>query len=261
MVIEKHGFYLCSTYATPTSPIGFWKYDMDNIAAGIKVIAFDVFGTVVDWHGSVTREVNEMNLGIDGAAFARAWRAGYQPAMAEVMANNEWIILDVLHRRILDRVLRDFGLESMKEDDRRYLNLVWHRLDPWPDSIEGMTRLKSRFIICSLSNGNLGLLTEMAKHAGIPWDCILSAENFRRYKPHPDTYLGVVKTFAVEPSQVLLAAAHHSDLGAARECGLSTAYIERPWEYGRDQAKNVAPWDANNMHTASIVDLADQLGC
>jgi len=234
---------------------------MTEIAEQIKVIAFDVFGTVVDWHGSVSREVAAMNLDVDPSEFALAWRAGYKPAMREVMDKGEWVTLDELHRRILDRVLHDFALDSLTEAERRQLNLVWHRLEPWPDSVEGLTRLKSKFIICSLSNGNIGLLTEMAKNATIPWDCILSAENFNKYKPHPDTYLGVASTFAAEPGAVMLAAAHHSDLEAARLCGLETAYIERPFEYGRVEPKSVAPWSANALHATSILHLAELLGC
>jgi 2-haloacid dehalogenase len=234
---------------------------MNELADRIKVIAFDVFGTVVDWHGSVSREVAAMNLGVDPDQFALAWRAGYKPAMAEVMNSGEWVILDVLHRRILDKVLHDFALDALPEAERQQLNLVWHRLDPWPDSVAGLTRLKSKFIICSLSNGNIGLLTEMAKNASIPWDCILCAENFNKYKPHPDTYLGVARTFAIEPGQVMLAAAHHSDLESARKCGLETAYIERPFEYGRAEPKSVAPWSANTLHSTSILHLADLLGC
>jgi len=234
---------------------------MSNLAEKIRVIAFDVFGTVVDWHGSVKREIEELVPGIDGGEFALAWRAGYQPAMAEVMDKGEWVILDLLHRRILDRILSDFGLDDMDEATRRHLNRVWHRLDPWPDSVEGLTRLKSKFMVSTLSNGNLGLLAEMAKAAGLPWDVILCAETFNRYKPHPDTYLGVARTFDLEPGQVMLAAAHHGDLEAARNCGLETAYIERPWEYGRAEPKNTAPWEANSLHATSIVDLAAQLGC
>ena len=234
---------------------------MTTLADDIKIIAFDVFGTVVDWHGSVMREVAAMDLDVDGAEFARAWRAGYQPAMAQVMERGEWIILDVLHRRILDRVLDDFGLASLDEEQRRHLNRAWHRLDPWPDAVEGLVRLKSKFMITSLSNGNIGLLAEMAKRAGLPWDCILCAETFRKYKPHPDTYLGVARTFELEPEQVMLAAAHHGDLDHARNCGLRTAYIERPFEYGRDKPKPVAPWELNDLHTRGIDDLATQLGC
>ena len=234
---------------------------MTQLADDIRLIAFDVFGTVVDWHGSVAAEVRAMDLGVDADAFALAWRAGYKPAMQEVMANGEWIILDHLHRRILDRVLDDFGLTALGEAERQQLNLVWHRLEPWPDAVEGLTRLKQRYIISTLSNGNIGLLTEMAKRAGLPWDCILCAETFRKYKPHPDTYLGVARCFALEPRQVMLAAAHHGDLAQARQCGLQTAYIERPYEYGRNNPQPVAPWDANTLHTRSIVDLAEQLGC
>ncbi len=227
----------------------------------VKVIAFDVFGTVVDWHGSVKNEVESMGLDVDGNEFALAWRAGYQPAMREVMNKGEWVILDVLHRRILDRVLAEFGLDDLDEARRHHLNRVWHRLDPWPDSVEGLTRLKSRYMISTLSNGNIGLLAEMAKNAGLPWDVILCAETFRKYKPHPDPYQGVASTFELEPEQVMLAAAHHSDLEAARNCGLETAYIERPWEYGTNEAKNTAPWDANSLHCTSIINLAEQLGC
>lgn len=234
---------------------------MSEPGESIKVIAFDVFGTVVDWHGSVMREVAEMNLDVDGSDFALAWRAGYKPAMQQVMEQGEWIILDHLHRRILDSVLDDFGLADLDETRRQQLNRVWHRLDPWPDSVEGLTRLKSRYLISTLSNGNIGLLAEMAKRAGLPWDCILSAETFRKYKPHPDTYLGVAQTFDLEPAQVMLAAAHHGDLEQARQCGLQTAYIERPFEYGRDNPKPVGRWDANNLHCRDFIDLAEQLGC
>ena len=225
------------------------------------MIAFDVFGTVVDWHGSLMREVETMQLDVDAAEFALAWRAGYQPAMAEVMDRGEWVVLDVLHRRILDRVLTEFGLDSLGEEERQHLNRVWHRLDPWPDSVEGLTRLKSKYMISTLSNGNIGLLAEMAKRAGLPWDVILCAETFNKYKPHPDTYLGVARSFDLEPGEVMLAAAHHGDLEAARNCGLETAYIERPWEYGRNEAKNTAPWEKNSLHTTSIIDLAEQMGC
>ena len=198
---------------------------------------------------------------INGAEFARAWRAGYQPAMAEVMDKGEWVILDVLHRRILDRVLPEFGLDGMSDPEREQLNQVWHRLTPWPDSVAGLTRLKHHYAICSLSNGNRELLTDMAKHAGLPWNRILGAETFRKYKPHPDTYLGVAREFSVAPEEVMLAAAHHGDLEHARTCGLHTAYIERHFEYGADQPKAAASWDRNDLHATSIMNLADQLGC
>ena len=138
---------------------------------------------------------------------------------------------------------------------------MWHELDPWPDSVEGIRRLKSRFTVTTLSNGNIGLLTRMAKRAGLPWDCVLSAEVFRAYKPDPATYLGVAKVFDLQPSQVMLVAAHHDDLAGARACGVHTAYIERPFENGRHKLKDVSPHPENDMHASSLLALADQLGC
>jgi len=228
----------------------------------LKIIAFDVFGTVVDWHGSVAREVDRLNLGISGNEFALAWRKGYRPAMQRVMSGElGWTILDDLHRLILNDILVQFGVKTLSEQQKRHLNKVWHRLDAWPDSVEGLTRLKSRYMICTLSNGNLGLLADMAKKAGLPWDCILSAEVFKKYKPDPATYLGVAKVFDVTPEEVMLVAAHHEDLAAARNCGLKTAYIERPMEYGLSQKKDVSPNAENTLHAESIVRLATLLEC
>jgi 2-haloacid dehalogenase len=172
-----------------------------------------------------------------------------------------WTRIDELHRMILDQLLPQFGLAHLDEAQRRHLNKVWHRLDAWPDSVAGLKRLKSRYIICSLSNGNIGLLTEMAKHAGLPWDCVLSAEVFRAYKPDPATYLGVAKVFDLEPSQVMLVATHQDDLAAARGCGLRGAYVERPLECGPRMLKDDSPDPANDWHTKSITELADKLGC
>jgi len=227
-----------------------------------KVLAFDVFGTVVDWHGGIAREVQALRPGVDGNAFALAWRAGYQPAMQRVRSGElGWTLIDDLHRMILDDTLPRFGLQDLSETERRHLNKAWHRLDPWPDVVQGLTRLKQRFTITSLSNGNIGLLTNMAKRAGLPWDCVLSAEVFRAYKPDPATYLGVARVFDLEPSQVMLVAAHQDDLAAARACGLQTAYIERPLEFGAGQPKDVSPNPANTWHARNFLDLADQLGC
>ena len=147
------------------------------------------------------------------------------------------------------------------EAERAGLNRVWHRLAAWPDSVAGLTRLKARFTICSLSNGNLGLLTDMAKHAGLPWDCVLSAEVFRAYKPDPRVYLGAAEVFDADPAEVLMVASHHEDLAAARACGLQTAYIERPLEFGAKHPKDVSPDAANSFHAKSLVHLAEQLGC
>ncbi len=227
-----------------------------------KVLAFDIFGTVVDWHGSIAKEVNTMGLQVDGGEFALAWRAGYQPAMKRVMSGElGWTLIDDLHRMILDEILGEFNITQLTESQKRHLNKVWHRLDAWPDSVAGLTRLKTKFTICSLSNGNLGLLTNMAKRAGLPWDCILSAEVFRAYKPHPSTYLGVARVFDVEPAEVMLVAAHQDDLAAARDCGLQTAYIERPHEFGVKHPKDVSPNPANTWHAKNLLALAEQLGC
>ena len=227
-----------------------------------KVLAFDIFGTVVDWHGSIAKEVHTMGLQVDGGEFALAWRAGYQPAMKRVMSGElGWTLIDDLHRMILDEILGKFNITQLTESQKRHLNKVWHRLDAWPDSVAGLTRLKTKFTICSLSNGNLGLLTNMAKRAGLPWDCILSAEVFRAYKPHPSTYLGVARVFDVEPAEVMLVAAHQDDLAAARDCGLQTAYIERPHEFGVKHPKDVSPNPANTWHAKNLLALAEQLGC
>jgi len=228
---------------------------------GVQVLLFDIFGTVVDWHGSIVREMARLHPQVDGDAFARAWRSGYKPAMARVMSGElGWTLIDDLHRMILDGLLPQFGLARLGEDERRHLNRVWHRLDPWPDSVEGLTRLKRRFTICSLSNGNLGLLANMAKRAGLPWDCVLSAEIFRAYKPDFQAYLGAVGVFDLQPSQVMLVAAHHDDLAGARACGLRTAYIERPLEFGAGHPKDVGPQPGNDLHCRDLLDLAKVLG-
>jgi 2-haloacid dehalogenase len=241
---------------TPTSP------SLNEIKASTQVLAFDIFGTVVDWHGSIVREMHALYPAVDGNAFALAWRAGYQPAMARVRSGElGWTRIDELHRLILEDLLPQFGLAHLNEPQRAHLNRIWHRLDAWPDSVAGLLRLKSKFTICSLSNGNIGLLTNMAKRARLPWDCVLSAEVFRAYKPDPAAYLGVARVFDLQPHQVMLCAAHHDDLVGARACGLRTAYIERPLEFGALQPKDVSPQAGNTLHTRDINALADLLGC
>ena len=227
-----------------------------------QVLAFDVFGTIVDWHTGIAREVQALHPGVNGGEFVLAWRAGYQPAMRRVMSGElGWTLIDDLHRLILDQLLEKFGLTHLTEAQKQHLNKAWHRLDPWPDVVAGLTRLKTRHTICTLSNGNIGLLTHMAKRAGLPWDCILSAEVFRAYKPDPATYLGVAKVFDLAPAEVMLVAAHQDDLAAARACGLQTAYIERPTEFGAAQPKDISPDPDNTRHAKDLLALADQLGC
>ena len=228
----------------------------------VEILAFDVFGTVVDWHGSIAREVRAIDPTVDGSAFANAWRDGYQPAMARVRSGElGWTKIDDLHRMILDAILPRFGLGSMPEAQRRQLNLAWHRLDPWPEAVAGLERLRAKFRLCTLSNGNLGLLANMAHRARLPWDLILSAEVFRHYKPDPETYLGVADVFDVAPSRVMLVAAHKSDLLAAKACGLATAFVERPTEFGPDIVNDVSPDPAFDIHATGFDHLASQLGC
>jgi 2-haloacid dehalogenase len=232
-----------------------------QINGDIKILAFDVFGTVVDWHGTIAREVDAMALGVGGNEFALAWRAGYRPAMQRVMTGElGWTKIDDLHRMILDDVLDRFGITSLDEQAKQHLNRVWQRLDPWPDTVEGLTRLKRRFTICTLSNGNISLLTAMAKFGGLPWDCILSAEVFKAYKPDPAAYLGVADVFGVTPHEVMLVATHQDDLASARACGLRTAYIERPLEFGQSQPKDESAHPDNTFHAKNFLDLAEQLG-
>jgi len=229
----------------------------------VKVLAFDVFGTVVDWHGSIASAVKKLNLAADPNEFASAWRAGYKPAMAQVRSGKlPWTKIDDLHRLILDDVLKQFNITTLSENQIRDLNLIWHRLNPWADTVEGLGRLKSKFTIVTLSNGNLGLLADMAKNAALPWDLILSAEVFRHYKPDPETYLGVAEIFDLSPEAVMLVAAHKDDLVSAKACGLQTAFIERPLEFGphftRDDLRQE---DFTNYHAKDLNDLARQLGC
>ena len=227
-----------------------------------QVLAFDVFGTVVDWYGSIRREVDALQLGVDAGAFVLAWRAGYQPAMRRVRSGElAWTRIDDLHRLILDQLLEQFAVRHLDEAQKQHLNKAWHRLDPWPDVAAGLTRLKTRHTICTLSNGNIGLLTNMAKRAALPWDCVLSAEVFRAYKPDPATYLGVAGVFDLPPAAVMLVAAHQDDLAAARACGLQTAYVERAQEFGPNRPKDISADPANTLHARDFLDLATQLGC
>ena len=231
----------------------------------IKVLAFDVFGTVVDWRSSVIAEGEQLGkakgLNVDWAAFADAWRSIYRPYMDRV-ANGElpWTKLDDLHRRMLEETLARFGIDALTNNEKEHLNRVWHRLNPWPDSAEGLRRLKSRFVITTLSNGNIALLTNMAKFAGLPWDCILSAENVKRYKPDPSVYRLVPELFELSPEQVMMVAAHEHDLQSATKHGLRTAYVHRPMEHGAGKASEIPPTERYDFVAKDFGDLAQQLG-
>lgn len=225
----------------PTTP--------DAAASDIEVLAFDVFGTVVDWYGSVAAEVAAMGLPVDAGRFAVAWRAGYQPALERVRSSKlGWTSLDDLHRAILDDLLVEFGVSGLAEAEARELTRAWHRLNPWPDAVEALTRLRRRFLLCTLSNGNIGLLTRMAKNANLPWDCVLSAETFHRYKPEPEVYLGAARVFDVEPGRVMMVAAHTDDLAAARACGLRCLLLGGACSGERRRARVRA---AHRLHRAA----------
>ncbi len=202
----------------------------------VKAMVFDTFGTVVDWRGSIIAEGERYwrpakGMDIDWPAFADAWRSKYAPSMNRVRTGElPWMKLDDLHRMALDANLQEFGVTHLNEADKQDLNLVWHRLNAWPDAPSGLARLKSRYLISPLSNGNLSLLTEMAKFAGLPWDCVLGSDVFRHFKPDPETYLGAAEILGLEPGQVMMTAAHTGDLESARKLGLRTAYVHRPLE-------------------------------
>lgn len=226
----------------------------------VRALAFDVFGTVVDWHGSVVRELDRLGLAVDAPAFAKAWRAGYPLAMDEVRRGDlPWTNIDGLHRRILDRLLVQHGIE-LDAAAASALNGVWHRLDPWPDSVAGLTRLKVLAPLATLSNGNLSLLVDLARHGRLPWDAVLSAELFGHYKPDPEVYLGAARLLDVAPNELLMVAAHPGDLRAAAACGLRTAHVLRPDENGVGGV--VEPFEAGefDLAVASLVELADALG-
>ena len=236
---------------------------------GVRAIVFDVFGTVVDWRSGVAREARPFlqrhGAGqTDPSLFADAWRRRYQPAMEAVRSGGRpYTRLDVLHRENLEAVLPEFGIEPgrvpVAELDE--LTLAWHRLDPWSDAVAGLTRLKAGFTIAPLSNGNIVLMLDMAKRAGLPWDAILGAEVSQAYKPAPEAYLRTADVLALEPSQMCLVAAHNSDLAAARSCGFRTAFVVRPTEHGLDQKTDLRAEQAWDTVAADFVALAGSLAC
>jgi 2-haloacid dehalogenase len=232
----------------------------------VKALGFDVFGTVVDWRSSITREGEAFGrahkVDVDWLKFAEAWRGLYQPMMNKVRHGEiGWTKLDDLHRMALDQLLKEFGIKGLAEADIDHLNRAWHRLDPWPDSVPGLTRLKTKFVLTTLSNGNVALMVNMAKRAGLPWDVILGAEPTRHYKPHPQAYLGTAELLGIKPEELMLCAAHNNDLKAAQALGLRTAFVPRPTEYGPGQTKDLKAEGAWDFVAKDFVDLATQMGC
>jgi 2-haloacid dehalogenase len=236
----------------------------------VKALLFDVFGTVVDWRSGVIRDVTALaakhGADIDAASLADRWRAAYRPAMNQVRTGElPWTNLDGLHRRTLDQLLSadqegETGLKDLDEAGRAWLTTCWHRLDPWPDAVAGLERLKQRYIISAFSNGNVALLVDLARWGGLPWDFVASAELFRHYKPDPQTYLGAAGLLSLSPAEVMLVAAHNDDLIAADDLGLATAFVPRPGELGPNHEANQEPARPYTCVAADFGDLADQLG-
>ncbi|MCJ9728606.1 haloacid dehalogenase type II [Bradyrhizobium sp. PRIMUS42] len=231
----------------------------------VKVVVFDTFGTVVDWRGSIIRDLSawgrEEGIHADWTALADRWRHEYEPEKNRVR-NGEigWTNLDELHAHALEKVAAEVGIKTLTQSQMQHVNSVWHRLDGWPDAAEGLTRLKRKYVIGPLSNGNVALLVNMAKHAGLPWDNVFSCELFRHFKPHPETYLGVCRLMYLKPAEVMMCAAHNYDLAAARALGLKTAFIPRPTEYGHGQKTDLVPAEDWEIVAKDIIDLAQQLG-
>lgn len=234
--------------------------------SGVKALTFDVFGTVVDWRNSVAREAEAAlapkGHALDWRAFADAWRGRYQPAMEAVRSGKRpFTKLDVLHRENLEDVLATFGVSGLTEAELDDLNRAWHRLDPWPDVVEGLTRLKSKYVLATQSNGNVALMVNMAKRAGLPWDVILGAEVCQAYKPMPEAYLRAADLLGLAPEACMMTAAHNNDLHAAARTGFRTAFVPRPVEHGPGQTKDLSAEPGIDIAAESFIDLADKLGC
>ena len=231
----------------------------------VEALTFDVFGTVVDWRGSIIREGQELNksrgLSIDWASFADEWRKKYRPSMDRVRTGETaWMNLDALHRQSLDELLTEHGITSLSEPEKQHLNRVWHRLNPWPDAAKGLERLHERYITATLSNGNVALLLNMARHGGLRWDTILSAELFHHYKPDREVYVGAADLLGLAPTRVMMVAAHPDDLRAAKKLGLRTALVPRPLEWGPERRVEVDRDPAFDVIAEDFLDLADKLG-
>jgi 2-haloacid dehalogenase len=275
------GFLALSTAEAKTGSADSRRVDsVSRSPLGVKALVFDTFGTVVDWRGSIIREGDawgkEKNLQIDWGQFADKWRSGYGPSMNKVRNGTmPWTKLDVLHRMLLDQLLVEYNITGLTEEEKVRWNLVWHRLTPWPDAVEGLTLLKKNYVIATLSNGNVSLLVDMAKNAALPWDTVLSAELFRHYKPDPEVYLGAVELMSCKPGEVMMVAAHPDDLKAAQALGLKTGYVPRPLERGprnnsappgpmapgngASAAASAAPPASFDVTASDFIELADKM--
>jgi 2-haloacid dehalogenase len=238
---------------------------MNKNLSSVKALTFDVFGTVVDWRSSIIRECSELGklkeINADWAAFADKWRGGYAPAMDKVRKGElPWKSIDDLHRMVLDLLLNEFNITELSDDEKAHLNKAWHRLTPWPDSVEGLTRLREKYIIATLSNGNISLLVNMAKHSGLPWDCVLSSELAKHYKPDKEVYLTAASLLDLKPEQITMVAAHRDDLEAASALGFATAYVSRPLEFGPEGKSDEIEDMPFEIIANNFIDLAEQMG-
>jgi 2-haloacid dehalogenase len=263
-MISRRGFLQSGTLSMMALH-SFAEQPAAQAIAPPKALVFDVFGTVVDWRTSVAADVQALasrkGFTVDGAKFADAWRAGYGPSMNRVRTGElPWTRLDALHRMTLDRILGEFNITGLTETEKDALNRAWHRLRPWPDSVSGLTRLKKKFIIAPLSNGNIALMTDMAKHAGLPWDCILGAELVRHYKPDREVYQSAADFLDLPPGDVMMVAAHLGDLRAAKTVGLKTAFVARPLEYGPGGKPDLKGDGSVDVSATDFNDLAAHLG-
>ncbi|WJH25436.1 haloacid dehalogenase type II [Pseudarthrobacter defluvii] len=245
----------------------FQPYRSASTGRRVRAVLFDTFGTVVDWRTGVAREVAAFAAAhghtLDAEAFADHWRALYQPAMEAIRSGQRsFTKLDTLHRENLDEALRHYGInpDRLPGESLEELNKSWHRLPPWPDSVEGLAAIRRHYIVGPLSNGNTSLLLDMARNAGLPWDVIIGSDMTGTYKPLPEAYLRTAELLDLHPGEVMLAAAHNNDLRAAREAGLATAFIARPTEHGPGQVADLAPEGDWDLVASSISELADRLG-
>jgi 2-haloacid dehalogenase len=238
----------------------------DPVCSGMKVLLFDTFGTLVDWRTSLIATLTDFSRKkgrqLPAAEMADRWRAAYEPMMNRARTGKlPWTDLDTLHRMALTELLPEFHLSDLTAAEIDQLTFAWHQLSPWPDSVAGLARLRRKFILAPLSNGNFSLLIDLAKFAGLPWDAVLGADLFKHYKPDPETYLGACELLKTAPAEVMLVAAHNYDLKAAQALGLKTAFVARPTEYGPHQTKDFGPEGSWDFVAHNMIELAGLLGC
>ena len=237
---------------------------MSDSLKNVKAMTFDVFGTVVDWRSSIAREAKMMGeqkgFDFDWDNLADKWRAGYGPSMNKVRTGElPWTKIDVLHRMILDELLSEYNITNLTESEKDHFNRAWHRLDPWPDSVPGLTELKKNYVISPLSNGNVALLVNMAKYGGLPWDTVLSAELAQHYKPDPEAYQSTSEFLGFPIEQIMMVAAHKNDLKSAKGQGMMTGYIPRPKEHGPNTTVDSNPEDYIDIIGENFVDFANKM--